>query len=285
MWRHLRLTVPDEWELLRYARDPKAGRCLFADRYEYRLELDWKRVPGPPDFGRMSSDYAAALKRDERMTSVEPVRRGRWTGLVVRNRVDGCIISRFGTHLPEEGLLVELVFIWPSARDEALEGRVLDSVREVPAGADGRRRWRVFGMDMQVDAGLDLNECSVLPGRAVLGFRTPAGKPFREQRFERYGMTETWLHRPVPEWLRLRIPHGIAVQEERNEAAGGHEVAVCRGDRPAHGWRRWLGRRLSFETRAWICPRDGRLYCATRTGVEAAALPDLACADWKGGAA
>jgi len=62
IWRNITLTVPTDWEMLQFSRSAETGRCAFAGRYQFRLGLDWRVVPGPPDFGRMTSDYRARLR-------------------------------------------------------------------------------------------------------------------------------------------------------------------------------------------------------------------------------
>ena len=99
------------------ARNPQAGRCAFADRYQFRLELSWKVVPGAPDFNRMMSDYAAKLI-EEGEEKPEPVDGGPWKGLCVH--AQGQLSTRFGRFFPGESCLVELVFPWPEERDEKL---------------------------------------------------------------------------------------------------------------------------------------------------------------------
>ena len=47
VWRHLEVRVPADWELLQFSKTPAEGRCAFADRHGFRLELSWRTVAGP----------------------------------------------------------------------------------------------------------------------------------------------------------------------------------------------------------------------------------------------
>ncbi len=64
VWRQIGVELPAEWECLQFARDPEAGRCAFADRHRYRFELNWRKSPGEPDFGRMMKDYEGSLAKE-----------------------------------------------------------------------------------------------------------------------------------------------------------------------------------------------------------------------------
>ncbi len=287
IWRHVRLALPDDWEMLQFSRAADRGRCVFADRYEYRLELDWQAAPARPDLTRTISDYASVLRADPAVAAVTPAEHGGWCGLVSTAKADGTAVARFGNWLAAAELLTEIVFIWPAGRrDERTERRVLTSTSAVPPDADGRRRWRAFGLDMRVATELELTECQAQPARTRLRFAPPPGRgPRQEQCFERLGMAEQWLRRPVPEWLRLRLPVSFRVRSQESLTVSGHEVTRLRGDCPEHGWRRLLGRRAAFTAQAWTCPGDGRVCAALEIGVPAPAerRPSLRCDDWAGG--
>ena len=53
IWRNFGVGVPDDWEMLQFSKDPKSGGCLFADRYTFRLEINWRRTAGEPDLRRI----------------------------------------------------------------------------------------------------------------------------------------------------------------------------------------------------------------------------------------
>ncbi len=46
IWRGLCMKVPDDWEMLQFETNTGKGGCAFADRYQFRFEVDWKVVQG-----------------------------------------------------------------------------------------------------------------------------------------------------------------------------------------------------------------------------------------------
>jgi len=138
-------------------------------------------------------------------------------------------------------------------------------------------------MEMWVSAELKLRSCTAQPGRAGLVF-DPSREGAQRAEFERLGMISQWLKRPLPEWLRLRVPATVAVRREETLTRAGHSVSLCAGDRRAGGVSRLWGRRCRCDAYAWVCPADGRLYCLTLSGALPAAAPlsawtRLACCD------
>jgi len=257
VWRNFRVALPATWEMLQFSRKMDAGRCSFADRYRVRFEMNWRRVPGAPDDERMLSDYRARLE-GQGVEDLVQVEQAGWTGLAGREDIG--LVSRFGRFFAAESCLVEAVFIWPDERDAKMERTVLASVAEEPA-VDGARRWRVFGMDLAVPAGVELVECRRHAARAELVFRAERG--VNDYRFMRLGMVKAWLNSPVDRWLASHVPPGVRIEEAKERTVKGHSVAQLTGR--AKRWFRGLRiRRPTFEARAGICPADGRLYFVSR---------------------
>jgi len=262
VWRQLRIELPDDWEMLQYGRDAAAGRCAFADRHQFRLEMDWRTVAARPDVARTMGDYLAKLTADQTLADGRATRVGEWPGIVGRQGEQA--VARFGRYLAPEQCVVELVFLWPEARDAALEGSVLASVGVEPERG-GRRRWRAFGMDLAASADLPLRECVVQPAVARMAFGRERGR--REETFQRLGMVDEWLRGSVGEWLASQAPRDVVRSWPSARKAGGHAIALL------HGTRRPALLRASrpYASAAWRCPRDGRLYRVATTG---AARPD-----------
>lgn len=273
VWRHFQIQVPDDWEMLLYSKEVQSGRCTFADRYQHRLEFNWSKVPSTPDFERMISDYIAELRQDDSVEHVEPARYGEWHGFVLKT--SELLTSRFGTYLPAERCLVELVFLWPEQRDTLLERRVLDNIREERKTPQGFWRWRAFGMDALVSDGLVMQSSLVQPANARMVFAPERGLS-REERFERKGMVQRWLTSSVRDWLRKQVPKEVRVRQQLSEVIDGHEVEQIIGDSPVIGFGRLIGRRVAYRSWAWICPTDGRLYCQVCTG-DPSATRRLSC--------
>lgn len=265
IWRQIQVTIPDEWEMLQFSRNPEFGTCAFADRYQFRLEVSWRVIAGRPDFDRMISDYRSRLV-EEQFTDLRTQQRAGWRG--VQGRREGQLTSRYGNHFPELNLLVELVFLWPADRDADLEKRVLRGTRAVPADADGLAHWHVFGMDVHVDCTLDLDRCTAEPGFQELRFRNR--KRFVEQRVARHGMVHEWLRKPVGDWLQSQVPKGYSITGRRRNDQAGHEIVWLRGERARSNLRELIRGRRDYITAAWLCPATERLFTFHHIGLPAA---------------
>lgn len=253
VWRQTGVELPAEWECLQFARDPEAGRCAFADRHRYRFELNWRKSPGEPDFGRMMKDYEGSLAKE--WEGIRKVKCRGWPGLTGKR--GGEVVSRFGKYLEEIGVLVEAVFIDAGERDDRLEAKILASVRAVPPEANGMQLWRAFGMEMRVPRTFELGECVVEPARVGMRFDGPRS-PDRWI-FRRYGMVKTWLKTPVREWLVSQA--GELARNVKVKPGGGGAAQL---ERIEGEWRPkgLLLRRGAYAAAAWKSPEDGRLYHA-----------------------
>lgn len=288
VWRNFRIELPDDWEMLQFSRGAEAGRCAWADRYQFRLELNWRTVKAPLDFERMASDYRSKLRDDGEMSDVERTRAAGWQG--VRARKGGVFQARLGRHFGEESCLVEIVFLWPGSSDGRLEKVILRSVRPEPERSGGFRRWRAFGMDLLASKGLVLRDCTIEPANARMTFadeKRGRRARRREEAFYRIGMVPEWLARadgtsspghaaaerptpegsksPVADWLSRHTPGEVVGRSEGLAEVRGHIVERISGQWRAGFVSSLLGRRSRYEAAAWICPVDGRLYFASAT--------------------
>lgn len=253
IWHQIGIQVPAEWECLQYSRDPAAGRCAFADRYRFRLEMNWRRFKSEPDFERMLKDYAGSLESS--WDKIKAVTCCSWPGLTGRRANEA--VSRYGRYFSNIGMLVEVVFIHDQRRDAAFEARVLQTVRAVTPDGQGYQAWRAFGMDMRVPSRFTPAECVVEPARVGLRFDGPR-KPDRWI-FRRYGMVDAWLKKPLRDWLHQQAD--AEVRDVRPESSTRGSVGIER----LNG--RWQPRGLllprgQFASSAWKEPADGRLYHA-----------------------
>jgi len=253
IWRNFGFELPDEWELLQYSRSLEKGRCAFADRYRYRLELNWRRVEGPPDTDRMLSDYLTRLA-EEGMQNGARDDQGGWAGIV--GSMEDETIARFGKHMASEACLVELVFIWPGKRDQELEQRVLESFHEISADSEGFRQWCTFGMELKTPPKAVLQSCKVQAAMAEMTFADKGGRMVA--RFGRRGLVSDWQRESIDRWLTQWVAGAIRVKTEHHASDGsGHDVYRVQGTQDGKGIR---GRRVPCWAEAWLCPNDGRLY-------------------------
>lgn len=275
IWRHYQFDLPDDWEMLQFSRNPELGSCVFADRRQFRFELNWRAVQGTPDFDRMLHDYQARLEEDG-LQGVRRLEHQRWHG--VRGEAGHSLTTRYGRYIAEDRSLIELVFIWPKEWDSALEKRILDSFRLI-VPEEGLVRWRAYGMDLRVSAGHELWKADVPPTSAELLFT--AQKGYRSQRFSRFAMAEEWLTLSPGDWLLTRIPRGFRIDQQTRHLRDGHEIFSVRGLRSLPTLKNmFLGRR-EIKASAWICPEDKRLYSlvlvSTDRVVEAESRISLRC--------
>ncbi len=251
MWRQIALELPADWECLQFARDPAVGRCGFADRNRYRLELNWRAFKAEPDFERMMKDYASSL--EDSWEGLRTLRCRGWPGVTGRRGEE--TVSRYGAYFCSLGLLVEVVFAHQGDRDDALEARILHTVEPVLPTSEGRQRWRAFGMEMAVPKSFPLSECVVEPARAGMRFDGPK-KPDRWI-FRRYGMVKNWLKVPLRDWLHAQLEESVHAPRSETITRGNLHLERVTGE-----WRPkgiLLPRGL-YTTEAWINDMDGRLY-------------------------
>jgi len=282
-WLGMGMELPSDWEMLRYARDPDNGRCVFADRYQHRLEFCWQKVPQPPDHDRMLADYTSWLQEAgaDALISIREEKVADWRGMEVTG--GDMPHSRYGAYLADTSRMVECVFFWPEDMDTAVRDHVLQSIAPATPCADGSRPWQALGMTFRVCEDLHLAECGAKPASVQLVFLHSQHTDWCA-RFERIGMLRHWFSNSVSNWLRSRIDPKTVVTFCRETMRSGHHKVV-----ELHGTRkRFLrlrgGRSLTIKAWAWICPSDGRLYMEThevpaRLAATAPSVSALSCCD------
>lgn len=266
LWNGIGLSLPDDWEMLQFTRNPAKGRCAFADRYQFRFELDWLRVDAPPDLQHMADDYLAKLKEDG-LKNPAKTAHSPWLGATGID--NGQPISRYATFFPAKSFLVEAVFIWDKKENASasFEGRILDGIHVQPDKLDDTQQWTAFGMDWITSPKLDFESCQVSPGFAEAVFSNEKTRSI--QTFSRRGMVEHWLKIPMQDWLENTVPKEYTISESTHSVIRGHEVWHVEAKRSRSVLVDWLHGRRIVKSSAWICPVDKRLYF-----VSAMAHPD-----------
>lgn len=254
IWRDVRLEIPADWEMLQFSRERGRGRCAFADRRQFRLELSWRQVKGEPDFPRMMSDYKAKLESSGDLQDSKTFTQAGWHGLAGRQK--NMEVSRLGSYFDAERLLVEMVFIWPGQRDLKLEKTVLQSCRHAPP-ENGCRELKAFGMFCRIPEKYEFAACNVQPALASMVFRGPR-RP-AQIKLHRLGMVPQWLRHPLADWLKAQVPRDVRDLNIETEKQIGHEVVSVAGKYVPKGL---LIPKGLYSAKAWVCPKDGRLYHA-----------------------
>ncbi len=264
IWCHFEMEHPPSWEMLQYGRKLDAGACKFADRYRFRLEFHWRRVDGRPDFERMLGDYRASILKQGQNAKVRTRRHRDWHGLA--SQPEGIQLDRYGRYFEASGRLVELVLVWPDARDDAVVKQVLDSVREA-LPRDRLQRWCALGLDLTVPEPMALTSCKFDPAFATMVF-AESDRSGVQHTFERFGLVKHWMKGTVREWLDAREPASTVDRQHTRTVRAGHDVELLQAAIKRSGPKKWLRRPFVCEAAAWLCPNDGRLYAARCVGAE-----------------
>ena len=267
IWCHFEMEHPPSWEMLQYGTKLDAGRCKFADRYQFRLEFHWRRVDGRPDFERTLGDYRASILEQDPNAKVRTRRHQDWRGLA--SEPQGVQLDRYGRYFEASGRLVELVLVWPNARDDAVAKQILDSVREAPP-RDRCQRWCALGLDLTVSEAMALTSCKFDPALAKMVFAGP-DRSGAQHTFERHGLLKHWMKGSVREWLDAREPASTVDRQHKRTARAGHDVALLQAAIKRSGPSKWFRRPFLCEAAAWVCPNDGRLYATRCVGTESVA--------------
>ena len=257
----MHLTLPDDWEMLQYSKNPVQGRCAFADRYQFRFEMNWSDVQSPPDMERLLSDYAASIE-EARQPKPSPLQSGAWHGLSMMTE-NGCCVTGYCRYFSEISQLLEICFIYPSGqpRDGSAEDKILSSVHPVITQADACQPWRAFGLDWCVSPELSLSRCTVSCGLAELSFCSQNLRA--TQTFSRRGLLSLWLKEPMEQWIKKTIPKDFTVISAKQRQHHGHDICDLLCAPSSFAWTDLLfGKRL-LAVSAFLCPQEGRLYAVT----------------------
>lgn len=260
VWRQLHVALPDDWELLQFSRNAQAGRCAFADRYQFRFELNWRIVEGTPDFDRMLSDYRGRLEEDglQRITARECAD---WRG-VHGEMPDGRVTSRYGNYFRSLRCLVEIVFLWPKRRNPEIEEEVLRSVMAEPANESGQARWIALGMEIHTGAGFEFERCDAEPAHGHFCFTAERRRLW--DHFSRRGLVSHWMTQPLEEWQRGQVPKEYGIVDQRQRNRGDHRISRIVARRKTPVLIDWIFGRREYHVATWLCPEDGRLYSLSR---------------------
>ncbi len=257
-WNGIRFSLPEQWEMLQFSKNAQEGRCAFADRYQFRFELNWSQVAKPLDMERLASDYVAKLHSDGQ-SQAKALAHEEWHGAGCEE--NGRHIARYSRCFPESLRLIETVFIHPVG--EAWNGqddlRILESLalENQPSGL-GPVHWRAFGMDWTNGEGLSCSACQCSCGFAETTF-TDDHERIR-QTFSRRGLTEQWLKMPVDAWLARQLPNGYRTISESRRTVNGHEEFFLTAAPRHANFGDWLHGARRLCQAAFLCPKDGRLY-------------------------
>lgn len=251
-WRNIEFALPQDWEMLEFSRNPEQGKCLFADRNQYRFKLTWRKTPSCPNFEKAFADHLKNLQ-ERGIEAGKLISSGEWYGLY--GEMNGKRFSQFGRYVYDESCALDTTFLWHGDRDKKLESAILAEIKESCQDQEGRLPWRAFGMTIRVPRRWKLEKCTVDPGLTAMTFCGEKGSG-GEVRFERRGVLKHWLKEPVESWFKRYAQKELGtVEESKTVENSGHQKTTIKGK--AKGF---LSRKKAAHGEAWICPEDEHLY-------------------------
>ena len=250
----MRVKHPPDWEVAAASGPQDPGRVIFADRDYHRLDLKWRPLKYVPDLDLGLEKH----RRKSGDTEIQALTGApsEWRG-VLRQTPDASIVHA-GRFFKETRLLAEIVLVWPSRRNTALENEILESVRPEPPEAPVRT-WQAMGISLTLDGQFDLHESIAKVGRVTWQFAVAGGKgPLLT--VERIAMPDYWLKDSLRDWLVKELPQGQKPFRQDAAIYNRHpgQQLIAHGKLGITSALRGLKRvRLDL---AWKCPVEGRLY-------------------------
>jgi hypothetical protein len=252
-WQGIGVTVPDDWEVLRFRKDYVNGFLLWADRKRYCFQLSWQRHSPAVSADGVRLDYIGRLNQQGNQSGIRPIESVNWTGIEIER--EDRIERRYFHVNPSTGTLLEAVFVDIKELGRELPKTVLDSIAETDA-VD----WIAFGMRVRTDEPVSLEAADIRPGAAVLRFK-PEGKGDPEMSFHRLGLLRHWMRTSLADWWSAEwtgLKTRVLVQRffERKSATG---VVESRAIVAPGAFGRVRPGRVEVNC-VWIDPLDDRLY-------------------------
>jgi len=246
-------------------------RCSFTDRYHQRVDMRWRKLRYAPNLGKMLERHQ---EKEQKEKTVELAGQPEgWKGAL--RKVEGGWVVNAGRFFEGPKLLVEMIIVWPGARDQRLENSILRSVRPLDI-ADGMRCWQAMGMKVHMGAEYDIIEYKVEPGRTEWVFGREKKRGARVA-VERIAMPGYWLKGTIKDWLRSKAEGWKMLDEWQGEVSG-HEAAGLKAY--SQGLlvdSLLLKKRVKSEV-AWLCDKEQRVYriscTATQRSKKDVAVPE-----------
>ena len=265
-WLGIHFAVPGDWQIIRHALQPKAGRLVVVDRRRERCSLIWTDCPERPDLDRLVDD-ARARASGERAAHCEHFggEHG-WRGFVETSASSREVRTNVVRWDSVGKRLIELVAtsLVDDAREDVQTEDLIGSVRFV--APPGRvRRWRAFDVDVTVPAGFRLVRLEARPADATFTFRESGdGKRFGSQEVvvRRMGMAEAWHDGDLERLARLLEPEARIASVEELEAGRLLATGVEAGRR----YRQLVGLLRTQRTLLWRSSDEDAIYAVTTRG-------------------
>lgn len=285
-WHHLACDIPADWEISRYAIEPRAGRLEFAGRRRPQALLAWEPCRREPD---RRATMLAFLRRQvlDAGGGRPPPEEG------FRSLGTGPFLVGWHDALPRVQALAWLpasrhLLRWIFEDGRTAEGtpapwvaRVLGSFR--PNDGDPRR-YRLFGLHLLLPAHYEIERMAVFPANVMIAFE---GRDKRRITARRWGLPEHLLGgRSLAAFhTAILAADGARVRQSAATRLGPHEACRLRySQRPSHHMERYFGRDwTNGEALIWHDRDTARIHACEQIGPDrsppldfAAILPDAA---------
>ena len=267
IWNDIHLQLPDDWEMLLFSKNPASGKCTFADRYQYRLQVCWQELENEPEIDKMVTEYRLTLKEDQSIRSVTRKRLGDWLGLTYKQ--SGKPTARYAYYFQATKKLIEVIMPPADEADAFDHAEVLHSIAIKPPEGKEPRDWCAFGLNAKTPANLLLQQCEVLPARVRMTWASGQKKQKDlEIVIQRLGMVHRWLKGEISDWLKIQLPTEAKILDSGQIHMDRHTVERMSGKLATKGMKRLRSKSRIFEANAWLCPEDNRLYSIATYGDE-----------------
>jgi len=251
-WLGMQIHVPADWEIVRHSVNQHAGSLIMVDRRRQRMQLSWTECASPPDEKRIFEDFRSRDLKENPGCKLEDVFQcGPFT---CYRRITGpFVVTRAGMYDRRWRRWVDVAIPWPEGREEALEGRILESFRTAQRDAK-TMRWRAFRLDFLLPSQWRLCAADVRPGRVTMSFEHDG----ITAAVTRVGAVDGWFDGHLDHYLKKQVDNAVGTYTISKR--GQHEACVFTGkERRFHP--RWLmGRRRVRSDIAWHCPDSKALY-------------------------
>jgi len=270
-WQGIRVTVPEQWELVGTAGDYGTGYVRLADEKQTRLELHWEKSKKPVDPSGLINLYVGKLAKKAKKQKLQLSVKRDLNLASLKGRKTECYswtsdIQSLGmlSYCEECGRLVHM-HVMGEVREPLrnLARTVFASLADHPE--DGKVPWRFYDVEFETPAQMNLRKKDLKTGCIHMLFSARR----KELEFVRFSLARILLSdRSLKEWFEEFYSKTLKKYRYRirQEQIKGHDGLFLQGSPSV--WRNpleLLGRRWVVRTACWYCPKTNRLFvCGCR---------------------
>lgn len=284
-WHHLACEVPAEWEVSRYAVEPRAGRLEFATRAGLAALFSWEPCRREPDRATTMAGFLATHvlgpKSRTRIAVQELATLDAGPFLVGWHA--SCRQALALAWLAQPATLLRWVFE-DAVREDRLAPWVAPVTDSYRANEGPLRDYALCGIRCRLPAAFEIESMAVYPANVMVLFE---GKDKRRATFRRWGLPEHTLGaRPLAQvYAGILAADGAVVKSTRAGRVSGCEAVLADFTRrPEHQMERYFGRGWkNGRAVAWRDRVRQRIYAFEQIGPDASPALDFETTlpDWR----